>query len=239
MGFFERLANVWNGFLSLWVSDVESRNPEAVYEAAINERLRKHKELKKAVSNIIYLRNKLGQELEDAEKAFKELEAQIPVAVEEGEDEVALVLLEKRTELTGKIEELSAELGKVETQAEEAKGGLIQFAAEIDKLKREKEQMLAAKANAEARIDIQEALDGMSLDADVQALENVRESIHKLKAEADIGAELEGSGLDAKLAKIKEKTKSAAAQAQLDEMKKQLAARKAASEGAASVKKTM
>ena len=37
MGFFDRLANVWRGFLSLWVSDIESRNPEAVYEAAIDE----------------------------------------------------------------------------------------------------------------------------------------------------------------------------------------------------------
>ena len=55
MGFFQRLANLWNGFLSLWVSEAEARNPEAVYEAAINERVKKHKELKKAVSGIVYL----------------------------------------------------------------------------------------------------------------------------------------------------------------------------------------
>ena len=64
MGFFDRLANVWKGFLSLWVSDIESRNPEAVYEAAIDERVRKHRDLKKAVSGIVYLRNKLSNELE-------------------------------------------------------------------------------------------------------------------------------------------------------------------------------
>ena len=40
MGFFDRLANVWRGFLSLWISDIEARNPEAVYEAAIDERVR-------------------------------------------------------------------------------------------------------------------------------------------------------------------------------------------------------
>ena len=38
-GIFERLGNVWRGFLSLWISDIESRNPEAVYEAAIGERV--------------------------------------------------------------------------------------------------------------------------------------------------------------------------------------------------------
>jgi phage shock protein A len=42
MGFFDRITNVWKGFLSLWVSDMETRNPEAVYESAINERVKKH-----------------------------------------------------------------------------------------------------------------------------------------------------------------------------------------------------
>ena len=53
MGFFERLANVWKGFLSLWISDAEARNHEAVYESAIEERKKKYLELKKAVSGIV------------------------------------------------------------------------------------------------------------------------------------------------------------------------------------------
>ena len=69
--------------------------------------------------------------------------------------------------------------------------------------------MIAAKANAEARIQIQETLSGLSTEADVQALDTVRTSIKKLKAEADVGAEVEGDGLDAKLAKIKAKAKDA------------------------------
>lgn len=237
MGFFHRLANLWSGFLGLFISDLEAKNPEAVYESAINERVKKHKELKKAVSGIIYLRNKLQAELEGKEKEFRDVQAQIPVAVQEGEDEVALVLLEKSEELTGSIEALSAELAKVEEQAEEAKGGLVQFQAEIDKLRREKEKMLAAKSNAEARIEIQEALSGLSTDADIAALDNVRTSIQKLKAEADIGAEMEGAGLDAKLAKIRQKTASSSAQSRLNDLKRQMAAQQAT--GAAGPKKTI
>lgn len=237
MGFFSRIANLWNGFLGLWISDVEARNPEAVYESAINERIKKHKELKKAVSGIVYLRNKLQAELEDHEKEFREVNAQIPVAVEEGEDEVALLLIQKRDELTGKIEGLSAELSKVESQAEDAKAGLLSFQSEIDKLRREKEEMLAAKANAEARIEIQDSLSGLSTDADVAALDGVRESIHKLKAEADVTSEIEGSSLDSKLADIKAKTATSSARSQLEEMKRQMAARKASE--SAGVKKSI
>jgi phage shock protein A len=227
MGFFDRLANVWRGFLSLWVSDIENRNPEAVYEAAIDERVRSHRELKKAVSGIMYLRNKLSNELEEKERQLREVLNQLPVAVEDGEDEVALVLIQKKDELTTSIEALSAELQKVSQQAEEAKRGLLAFQAEIDKLKREKEQMLAKKANAEARIRIQETLDGLSTDADVKALDNVREHISKLQAEADIGGEIRGESLDAKLARIREKAANSSARGQLAELKRQVEARRA------------
>ena len=238
MGFFDRIANVWRGFISLWVSDIENRNPEAVYEAAIDERVRKHRDLKKAVSGIVYLRNKLSTELEAKERDLKEVMTQLPIAIEDGEDEVALVLIQKKDELTAKIESLAHELSKVSDQAEEAKTGLLAFQAEIEKLKREKEQMLAAKANAEARITIQESLDGLSTEADVKALDNVREGIQKLQAEADIGSEIQGDSLDAKLAKIKEKAANSSARAQLAEMKRQMEARKAsAAEGG--VKKTI
>jgi len=226
MGLFDRIANVWKGFLSLWVSDIENRNPEAVYEAAIDERVRKHKELKKAVSGIVYLRNKLSTELEQKERELKDVMTQLPVALEDGEDEVALVLIQKKDELASQIEALSAELKKISDQAEDAKAGLLQFQGEIEKLKREKESMLAAKANAEARIQIQETLDGLSTDADVKALDNVREGIQKLQAEADIGGELQEGSLDVKLAKIKEKAASSSARQQLAEMKRQMEARK-------------
>ena len=238
MGFFKRLANIWKGFLSLWVSNIETNNPEAVYEAAIEERIRKHKELKKAVSGIVYLRNKTSAELETKEKQLKEIMTQLPVALDEGEDDVALVLIQKKDALTGEIEDLSAELKKISAQAEEAKSGLISFQADVEKLKREKEEVLAKKANAEARIQIQETLNGLSTDADIKALDNVREHVNKLQAEADIGAEIEGDSLDAKLAKIKEKAGQAGARSQLEEMKKARAAQKAqAAEGA--VKKTI
>jgi phage shock protein A len=239
MGFFDRLANIWRGFLSLWVSDIESRNPEAVYESAIDERVRKHRDLKKAVSGIVYLRNKLSTELETRERELKEVMGQLPVAIDDGEDEVALLLIQKKDELTGRIELLSAELGKVSDQAEEAKAGLLAFQGEIEKLKREKEQMLAKKANAEARIRIQETLDGLSTEADVKALENVREHISKLHAEADIGSEIQGDSLDAKLKKIKEKAANSSARNQLEEMKRQMQARKAVVAEGAGVKKTI
>ena len=239
MGFFDRITNVWRGFLSLWVSNVETKNPEAVYEAAIEERIRQHRDLKKAVASIVYLRNKTETELEEREKELKEVMLQLPIAVEEGEDEVALVLIQKKDELTNQVASLGAELDKIASEAEEAKASLISYQGEIERLRREKDEMLAKKATAEARIQIQDTLDGLSMEADIKALENVREHIGKLQAEADVGKEVSEDSLDTKLKKIQEKTASASARAQLEEMKRQSQARKAGQAQAAGVKKTM
>ena len=31
VGFFARLGNLWKGFLSIWISDVEKEHPEIAY----------------------------------------------------------------------------------------------------------------------------------------------------------------------------------------------------------------
>lgn len=185
----------------------------------------------------MYLRNKVTAELDAKQKELKDINAQLPVALESGDDEVALVLLQRKNELEKSIESLIGEQDKVNKQADDAKAALVQFQGEIEKLKRERDEMIAKKATAEARIKIQESLDGLSTDADIKALEGVREHIHQLQAQADVGSEIKGESLDARLKKIKEKTADASAKSQLDEMKRQMAAQKAAAEGG--VKKTM
>jgi phage shock protein A len=222
MSFFRRLSNLWTGFLSLFIEGLEEKNPEIVYESAINQRVQQYQKLMKAVSGIVYLRNKLQKELEEKMAKLKEVQQQIPIAVQEGDDEVSLVLIEQKNNLTGDIERIQGELVKVSQQAEEAKASLITFQSEIEKLKAEKETMLAKRENALAQKKIGEQLSNLSVDADVKALNSVRESIHKLEAEVDVSKEIGSTGLDAKLKNIKAKTVNATAKNELDELKKQV-----------------
>ena len=231
MNWFSRMWNVLKGKLGLHATSVENDNPAAVYESAIEERVKRHRDLKKAVSGIVYLRNKLQGDLEEIQKELADITQQIPVAITEGEDEAALVLIQRKDALNVQVLEIQAELERVSSQADESKAALVSFQGEIESLKREKDEMLAKKATAEARIKIQESLDGLSTEADIRALDNVREGIHKLQAEADVGTELSEVNLDAKLKEIKAKTASASAKSQLEEMKKQMAAQKAAQDG--------
>jgi len=222
MSFFSRVSNLWSGFLSLFVEGLETKNPEIVYESAINQRVQQYQKLMKAVSGIVYLRNKLQKELEEKMAKLKEVQQQLPIAVQEGDDEVSIVLIEQKNSLTADIERIQNELNKVSQQAEDAKVNLITFQGEIEKLKAEKDSMIAKRENAIAQKKIQDQLSNLTVDADVKALNAVRDSIHKLEAEADISKEINSSGLDNKLKEIKVKAINATAKNELEEMKKQM-----------------
>ena len=53
MGFFSRVGNLWKGFLSLWIADIEKEHPEIAYENAINSMIQKYAKLKGATAAII------------------------------------------------------------------------------------------------------------------------------------------------------------------------------------------
>jgi phage shock protein A len=99
---------------------------------------------------------------------------------------------------------------------------------EIRKLKAERDVMLARMQSAQARLRIQEQLDGLSVDADVKALDNVREHIKNTIAEANLGQELSGSSLDARLAALRTQAGDVQAKQQLAELKAKKAAQQAA-----------
>ncbi len=222
MGFFSRVTNLWSGFLSLFVEGLETKNPEIVYESAINQRVQQYQKLMKAVSGIVYLRNKLQKELEEKTAKLKEVQQQLPVAIQQGDDEVSVVLIEQKNSLTSDIERVQSELQKISQQAEDAKTSLIAFQGDIEKLKAEKESMLAKRENAMAQKKIQDQLSNLSVDADLKALSSVRDSINKLEAHVDIAKEINAGGLDYKLKEIKIKTSNASAKNELEEMKKQM-----------------
>lgn len=221
MGFFDRLGNMITGFLNLFIGKVEEQNPAAVYEAAIQERLKQHAKLKKAISNIVFLRNKTQDELDRIQVELQQTNEELEGAMALNEDELAVLLIERQETLLSDLTIKEKELEKISGQAEESKEQLRIFQGEIEKLKREKEEKLAQLENAKARVQIQEQLDGLSLDADIQALNNVRDSISKKVAEADVGAELAESGLDVKLKQMRASGKNLRAQQKLEEMKKQ------------------
>jgi len=228
VGFFRRLANLWRGFLSLWISDVEKAHPEIAYENAINSMVEKYSRLKTATAAIIRRREEIDERYQRSTKELEQTEAELGVALDQNQDDVAVLLLQRKNQLAADIAEMQADLQTSQKDADSAKSSLVTVQGEIKKLKAERDSMLAKMQSAQARIKIQEQLDGLSVDAEVKALDNVRQHIRTTIAEANLGRELSESSLDARLQAIRGQVGEAQARKQLAELKAKREAQQAA-----------
>ena len=226
-GFFTRLANLWKGFASLWIADIEKEHPEIAYENAINSMVEKYTKLKSATAAIIRRREDIDERLKRATKEAAQTDAELNVAVETNQDDLAVVLIQKKNELAAEMAELTADMETAKKDADSAKSSLISVQTEIKKLKAERDVQLARMQSATARLKIQEQLDGLSVDAEVKALDNVREHIKNKIAEANLGKELSESSLEGRLAVLKGQAGDVQAKQQLAEMKAKKVAQQA------------
>jgi phage shock protein A len=228
IGLFARLGNLWQGFLSLWISDQEKKHPEIAYENAINSMVEKYGGLKRAAAGLIRRREELEARFRETDRDLAQVKADLDTAVGTSQDDLAVVLIQKKQQLETAATELKADLEGAVKEAESAKQSLLQVQGEIKKLKSEKDQMIARLRSAEAKLRIQQQLEGLSVEADVKALENVREHVRTVVAEASLNKELSGSDLDARLQALRSQTGEASAKAELERLK---AARAAGAQG--------
>ena len=224
VGFFGRLSNLWRGFVSLWISDVEKKHPEIAYENAINSMIEKYSQLKHATAAIIRRREDITARLAAKSAELTQVEADLHTAVDSNQQDLGLVLIQKQKALAEEVTGLKTDMATAVTDADSAKASLVQVQGEIKSLKAEKDNQLAKMASAEARMRIQSQLDGLSVDNEVKALDNVREHIKNTIAEANLGKELGESDLDTRLKALRNQTGEATSKSEWERLRNAQAA---------------
>jgi len=234
-GFLARLANLWRGFLSIWISDQEKQHPEIAYENATNAMVEKYAGLKRATAALIRRREEIELRFTEQNRELLQVTADLDTAVATNQDDLSLVLIQRKQQLEQEVQAQKAELDLAMKEADSAKASILQVQGEIKKLKSEKDQMMARLRSAEAKLRIQQQLEGLSVEADVKALENVREHIKNTVAEANLNRELAGSDLETRLSQLRSQTGEVTARSELERLK----AARAAQQGQAQPKKTL
>jgi len=223
------LARLWNvvaGRFTVWVRERENRSPRAVYEQAIAQRIAHYEHLKEAVAGILYLRAKLEGEIGERRAELARLHDDLKRALRKGDDDLGTNLVLHKQRLLEDLERAEGELRRLRDEAEDAKENLLRFREEIRALEHEKGRALALVAGAQARRRVRVAIDGLSVDADVRALESVREHVARLASETALDRELAQAGeMPARLREIREEARVEAARRELDEIKRSLAPR--------------
>ena len=220
-GFLARLRSLVRGMFQRWVRDREHQSPEVIYEQAIGERVRQYRELKSAVAGILYLRAKLESEISERRAEIARLHDEARTAVRRGQDDISLTLIAQKQLLFEELERAEEELTEVRVQAEDSKANLVRYREEIRALVREKGRMLATLANAKARRRLQVAIEGLSTDAELDALEGVREYVTRLTMEGDIDKELGDTGLRTRLRVFRDEARMQSARSELQQLKEE------------------
>lgn len=220
MTIVSRIRNLARGLAARWIGARERRHPGAVYEAAIQERLVRYGKLREAAAGVLYLRQKLERELARRASELVQIRRHLEIAVAQDDDEAALALIARRDALSDEVAHAENELRELTAEAEAAKQNLITFQDEIVRLRDERVRMLARLANAKARLRFHETLRGLAPEADIQALESVRDHVQRLAAEVELVRDGADPALERRLRGIRDAEAQAAARAQLDELKR-------------------
>ncbi len=221
-GVIGRIRNLMRGMMSVWLRDTERDNPRAVYEQAINERTHQYRELKEAVAGILYMRNKLEADITERRAEIARLFDDVRRAIRSGNDDTSIHLIAQKQLLMEDLERAECELEGVRMEAEEAKSNLVRFREEIRELVSEKSRMLATLASAQTRRRISEAIDGLSVDADMRALESVREHISRIATESSLDREIGADQVRTRIRSIRDEVRGESARRELAELKQQL-----------------
>ena len=222
-GSLGRIRNLFAGWLSLWVRDRERENPRAVYEQAIHGRLARYARVEGSRRRHPLPAQQAGGR--DPRATHRDVAAlrRRERAVRRGDESLAVAVVTHRHELVGELERAEQELEGLRSEADAAKENLLHFREEIRGLEREKGRALAVWAGARMRRQVRSAIEGLSVDADVRALEGVREHVAKIATEAHLDGELAAGGnLRVRLAEIRGEARHEAARREVEEMKRRL-----------------
>ena len=220
MRLFARLSNLVRGLVGRWIGEREHRNPGAVDEAAIQERVKQYATLREAAAGVIYMRQKLERELGQRTAELARVKRELDVAVERDDDAAALALIASRDALDADVGRCTQDLAELTGEADAAKRNLTTFQQEIERLREERTRVLARLANAKARLRLHETFSGLSPEADIQALEEVRDHVNRLVTQANLVRDGGDPALAKRLGTIRDAEAERTARAQLDELKR-------------------
>lgn len=226
-GFLARWISLWHGFWGLRLRNAEAGQAEAVYHQAIERRAAQHRNLKDAVSRLVYLRNRLDSDLRQRQDDLQVVTAALMKAAREDNDARALGLIRKKRTLEAEVTRLESEYERLHQQAQQAKESLGEVSQAVQKLKAERDEMLARKQHALSQLEIKSALESTSAapgSADA-ALESVREAITRLEVEADLDPETLAPEAEVSLQDLRLEAESDADRATLAQLKVKLGQR--------------
>jgi len=160
MGIFNRINTLFKSNVNDMISKAE--DPEKMVNQMIIDMSEQYSKAKSEVANTVAEEKKLKRSLEEQEAKVKEWTRKAELAVEKGDDQLALVALGKKNEFQSLADQFRTQY-EVQKQANnKLKASLKDLADKIEEAKRKKSLIIAKSKRAEAQQAIQKTMSSLS-----------------------------------------------------------------------------
>jgi phage shock protein A len=233
-----RLSNVVKAKTSAALDRAE--NPSETLDYSYEKQLELMAGVKSGITEVATSRKRLQNQQETLRQQVERLGEQARQAVTAGKEDLARAALERKQTVQGEIDSIDAQVAELERQREQLIASQHQLQAKLDAFRTQKEVVKAQYSAAQAQVQLSEASTGVGGQmADVgQAAQRAIDKTEDMKARAGAMDELEQAGtfgdltqlgdgeddVDRQLAQL---GAAGGVDAELAEMKAQLAASKA------------
>jgi phage shock protein A len=185
--FISRFWKLISGTFGRKLDKAELRNAEVIYNNALNAQQGQQQKLKAALGQLIQLRNRAQSDLGQLEEDFELVQGALEQAARESNEQLGVQLIEKRRELEARRTRLETQHTELSERIRGARQSIQENHESVEKLRRERMELLARKAHAEAQLRIQElGRNANPSHHDTAAVERVREAVEELESVASI-----------------------------------------------------
>jgi len=218
---FARFWNFSTGWLHQSQSRLEASRPEIVYDQALKAEKKKYEKMEEAVSGLVYNRTKLDGDIETSRGELVEVQAMLDQAVLDAQSDdkgvaeeammIGAMLQEQEEALLERLATLTESRDSAAGRIEEYQGKLVEFQAKLKRLDDEKSTAVAQAQVDRETIRLNRELSGMTIDDDSQSLNELREKMGRLHAQASMTEEMTGKSLEERTRQYKLKARASTA----------------------------
>lgn len=192
--------------LSANINDLldQAENPEKMLNQYVLDMEDAYKEAKGGVVTAIAEKNLLESKYNDAVSEVKEWGKKAALAVEKGQDDLALKALKRQQHAEEDANSIKNSLDVQIKACEDLKNNLSLLEDKISEVKSKREILIARTKNVQAAKKVQETMGKVGSKLNTEGFDKIEEKVNKLEAEYKAQEELNSLDLEAKFKALEE-----------------------------------
>lgn len=194
MRLFHAFANMWRGFVSLFIRDLAVANPEMAYEGIIQQRKEERSRLVEAAGAVVAERNKRAAELANTEQQLVDVERRLAASVRMNDKEIGGLLIQQKANLERQRDSLKPQVEQLDSHVDNVKQDIARYNRDLIALQQEAKVNVARLRSAQAQKRIMDMIEGLSVRGDDQMLSSIRDSVEQKVGQVEVMKEVDEAG---------------------------------------------